>query len=360
LSALIFTPYLLYLAFSLFIYFTTLKEDRCSKFEEFPFVSIIITARNEEKNIAECLDSLTNQSYPKNQFEVIIIDDQSTDKTPDIIKTYSRSQDNFRFYKLTAGLSGRKSALIYAIKKANGEYIFQIDADCTANKNWISELCLHLEKKYAIVGGFTVIESKKRLFDNIQALEYLYMLSVGKALSRSIRTFSLFGNNMAFKKKAYRQAGGYEGIDQGILLDYQIVRAFFHHKVGKAKLIFNKNSIVTTKPMRKFKDYIEQKKRWSLGILNTISGWKFLLIPGLWMYLGAIVYPFFLKLLPVFLIIRLLADFFIILNPIRRFGRSSLILYLFFFQINLVLMLIYLGISLISSKNHKWKSRTVE
>jgi cellulose synthase/poly-beta-1,6-N-acetylglucosamine synthase-like glycosyltransferase len=349
-----------YLAISLIIFFATIKKDESPAFEEFPFVSVIIAARNEEKNIRDCLESLRTQRFPQNKYEVIVIDDHSADRTSDIAKAFSEAHENFRYRKLAEGVTGKKQALAFGIKRARGEYIFQIDADCTANENWLSELSSRLGNDYALVGGFTLVRHKKSVAEKVQALEYLYMLSLGKALSRSIRTYSLFGNNTAFKKEAYERAGGYESLSPGMVEDYQLVRAFFECGVGRSQLAFHRNSVVSTEPARSFKDYLEQRKRWSQAALGAMSGWRFSLIPVSLFYFGASIYPFFTEYFAVIIVLRLLADFLVILNPVRRFRQFSLIPYLIFFEINLVLMVIYLGVPLTLSKKIRWKGRVVE
>jgi cellulose synthase/poly-beta-1,6-N-acetylglucosamine synthase-like glycosyltransferase len=353
----IFPLFGLYLVLSLVIFFLTFKADGSPAGVRFPFVSVVIAARNEEKDIGACLDSLRGQSFPPQGFEVIVIDDHSTDATPVLVRSYLERQDNFRLFELGEGLSGKKAAMTFGIKQARGEYIFQIDADCRAPQKWLSELCAHLGKDNVLVGGFTLIRYQKKLLERIQALEHHYMLSVGKAVSRSMRTLSLFGNNTAFKKEAYEQAGGYESLSKDISIDYQLVRAFHERAIGRAELVFNADSAVSTEPMKGLKDYFHQKKRWALGILNMFPGWKLVLLPTMLLYLGASLYPFFTRYFLLIFLLRLAADLGVMLNSLRRFRQCGLIPYLFFFQINLTLMVAGLGCVLLLSPKIRWKGR---
>src|SRR5438045_4333465 len=98
------------------------------------FISVIVPARNEEENIRACLESIINQSYPKHLFEVIVVDDFSTDKTAGIVRTFAdknvtlislkdfTEEGNLNSYK--------KKAIEIAISKARGELIVTTDADC--------------------------------------------------------------------------------------------------------------------------------------------------------------------------------------------------------------------------------------
>ena len=349
----------LHFVFSIIVFFTTLKEDGFSPPAEFPFVSVIIAARNEEKHIRACLISLKNQVFPKDKFEVIVVDDHSTDNTPQIIKGEISSQENFYYTSLSNHAFRKRNALIHGIKISKGEYIFQLDGDCVANKFWLSELCSHLENDYAIVGGYTLIRFKKKLLEKFQALEYLYLLSICKTLSSRTKVFSLFGNNTAFKKDNYLRTEGYKGIHNEILEDYQLVRIFQKDRTNKGLLIYNKNSWVHTEPTDGYKNYFQQRRRWGSGILEVKIVGKFIFFGFLILYTILAVYPFFSKIFYIFFLMRLVADFLIVFNSIRIFRQNRLILYFIFFHIHSILTTILAGMSLILSPTTKWKGRTV-
>ena len=344
--------YVLYLAVALTALFLTAGTDGTPT-DEAPrrFVSVILTVRNEENPIRACLESLKHQDWPRDKYEVVIVDDHSTDKTPEIIKAFSDSLENFHSYPLRGGSPGRKKALAFGIEKARGEIIMQIDADCVAGSRWISELSSRLHGGDSIVGGAYLVGESTRITETMQALEFLYMFSIGKSLARTFRTCSLFGGNMAFSKKAYVQAGGYQKMSSGALLDYRLVRAFHKHRCGEARLIFHADTAVFTRPMRSLKDNIRQKKRWTSGFFYPMRGWRFLVPFLMALYLGVSIYPVFTKCLPLFLLIRLLADIMILLNPMRHFRQFRFLPYAVFFQFHVVVMVMAVGIALIFSGN---------
>jgi cellulose synthase/poly-beta-1,6-N-acetylglucosamine synthase-like glycosyltransferase len=350
----------LYFIFSTIVFFRTFKKDGSSILEEFPFVSVIIAVRNEEKNVRDCLTSLKNQIFPENNFEVIVVDDHSTDKTQQIINDEIKSLKHFYYTNLPDNVFRKRNALIHGIKMAKGEFIFQLDGDCVANKHWLAELCSHLENDYAIVGGNTLIHFKRKLWDKLQALEYLYLHSICKTLSSRTKAFSLFGNNTAFKKEAYYRTEGYEGIHNEILEDYQLVRIIQKEDANKGQLICNKNSLVHTKPMNGYKDYFRQRRLWASGILEVKIARKIIFFVSLIIYTILTIYPFFSKYYYVFFLLRLVADFLIVSNLIRIFRLFNLIPFFVFFHINSILTTIMAGISLALYPKTKWKGRTVE
>ena len=116
--------------------------------KNYPKVSIIIPAFNEEKMIGQCLQSLLVLNYPKNKYEILVVDNNSTDATAKIIQKYEVS---YLKEKRPAPAAARN----LGIKKAKGEIVAFMDADCVADKNWLINLIkgFHPNTKIAGVGG---------------------------------------------------------------------------------------------------------------------------------------------------------------------------------------------------------------
>src|SRR5665647_358261 len=119
-----------------------------------PFISVIIAARNEEKNIGNCIESIINQTYPAHLFEVIIVDDNSTDSTPAIVNSFE--QNNIRVFKLNDFTeneklnSYKKKAVETAISVAKGNLIVTTDADCIVQSEWLQTIASCYEESSAV------------------------------------------------------------------------------------------------------------------------------------------------------------------------------------------------------------------
>src|ERR1700739_1707263 len=115
------------------------------------FITIVIPARNEEKNIKNCLDSILNQSYPPDLFEIIVVDDHSDDDTAAIVT--SLANKNIRLVSLESYTSGnalnsyKKKAIEIAIEESRGVLIVTTDADCIAPKKWLETIAAFYELK---------------------------------------------------------------------------------------------------------------------------------------------------------------------------------------------------------------------
>ena len=107
-------------------------------------LSIIIPARNEALNIKACLDSVCNQSYPKELYEVLVVDDYSTDATAAIVKNYAeKNVQLISLQEITKGKilnSYKKKAIESAIAQSTGELIITTDADCIVPANWLQTI----------------------------------------------------------------------------------------------------------------------------------------------------------------------------------------------------------------------------
>src|SRR5574342_1233270 len=100
-----------------------------------PPVSVLIAARNEEKNLPRCLQSLLRSEYPADKFEILVIDDRSTDQTREVAERWARQHPQVRVIAIQQrleNLSGKASALCQGMAHAHGEIILFTDADCDA------------------------------------------------------------------------------------------------------------------------------------------------------------------------------------------------------------------------------------
>jgi len=112
-------------------------------------VSVIVVAKNEEKNISDCLDSLISQQFPEDEYEIIVVDGGSEDRTQDIVRNYP-----VKLFIDTYGTLGHQRNT--GIENARGKYIAFTDADCVADKLWLKELVNAIEnssKEVAAIGG---------------------------------------------------------------------------------------------------------------------------------------------------------------------------------------------------------------
>ena len=142
----------------------------------FPIVSVIVAARNEEENIHRCLVSLDKQIYPDGKLEIIIVDDHSNDSTGKIIDEFIAGKNRFKKIvtnKQIGHLKGKTNALANAIEISKGEVILTTDADCEASPEWVYTTASYYQKECWNSKRFYNTGSKKFVWRNAGARFYL-------------------------------------------------------------------------------------------------------------------------------------------------------------------------------------------
>ncbi|CAG0975906.1 partial Beta-monoglucosyldiacylglycerol synthase, partial [Anaerolineae bacterium] len=146
-----------------------------------PFVSVVVAARNEEHNIGRCLESMSRLTWPRDQLEVIIVNDRSEDATPAIVREYAA---RFPFIALlsaapgTGHLAGKTNAVTQGIDASKGEIIMMTDADCAVPPSWIEETVKYYTADgIGLVPGFTAIRARN-LFEAIQTIDWFALFTV--------------------------------------------------------------------------------------------------------------------------------------------------------------------------------------
>lgn len=183
---------------------------------EYPTVSVLIPAHNEEVVIEDTLQSMIKLNYPKEKLEVIVINDNSSDRTGSIIDNYAKK---YPFVKAVhtkpphAG-KGKSGALNQGLAHSSGEMIIVYDADNTPEPDAVRHLALglaHDEKAGAIVGKFRVINAKKNLLTrliNIETLTFQWLAQAGRWFWFKMTTIP--GTNFAIRRSILETLGGWD------------------------------------------------------------------------------------------------------------------------------------------------------
>ncbi|MFC2139728.1 glycosyltransferase, partial [Bacteroidota bacterium] len=262
---------------------------------DLPTVSIIVAARNEEHNILDCLKSLAQLEYPEGKLEIIIVDDSSVDDTGKIITNFIEGRSNFT--KITTGrsignLRGKANAIANAVEISKGEIIITTDADCTVAPAWAKTIASYYQDDVAFVGGYTTQEDDTA-FHGMQAVDFIFLLTVAAGGMNLGKPLSCIGNNMSYRKSAYDEAGGYEKILFSVTEDFQVLMAIYNLKKYRIIYPLDVGALVTSKPCPDFRSLYKQKKRWGVGGLKSdISSFGVMVI-AYFANLGLLLLPFF-------------------------------------------------------------------
>jgi cellulose synthase/poly-beta-1,6-N-acetylglucosamine synthase-like glycosyltransferase len=229
------------------------------------FVSVLIPARNEATTIGPLLAALAEQTYPSHQFEVIVIDDYSTDRTAAIVN--NNSMKNLRLIKpeAEASRSSKKKAIEAGVHAAKGSLILTTDADCIPPPKWIHTMAdFHSQTGAAFIAAPVCFNDTGKFFQRFQSLDFLTLQGITAASVAMDFHTMCNGANLAYTRQSFMDVNGFEGIDHvatgdDMLLMYKIRKK----NPGKVLYLKSRDAIVRTAPMPGWKEFIEQRKRWA-------------------------------------------------------------------------------------------------
>ena len=330
-------------------------------------VSIVIPARDEEKNIGHLLDALQKQTYPLNLIEVIVVNDHSSDNTAKIVKDFSR----VRLINLQDDVinSYKKKAIQEGILTATGELIVTTDADCIPGANWIETMVsLYEEKRSAFIAAPVVFQNNSSILQIFQSLDFITLQGItGASVYKGIHSMCN-GANLAYEKKAFEMVNGFEGIDNiasgdDMLLMHKIQKKF----PGKVNYLKSKTAVVSTQPMKTWKEFFNQRIRWASKA--RFYGDKIIFFVLLLVYLfnlsflALFIAGFWLHTLWLYLIglwiAKTIIEFPLVYSVAKYFNQQSLLKYFLFFQplhIAYTVIAGWLG----QFTKYEWKGRRVK
>ncbi len=237
----------------------------------FPLVTVVIAARDEEDNIADCLASLEAQTYPASSLEILVVDDHSRDRTALIAQSFAdrlplRVLSLAKFHDpKTQGGAFKKQALSLGIRQAQGTQILTTDADCILGPDWVRTMSQALNDTGTVMAlGPVKYRAKKDLLGLFQSLDFMAMQGITGAVNHFRLGIMGNGANLGFRKSSFEQVGGYQGVDHlasgdDYLLMHKMRAAFGH----RFRYIKAREAIVHTKPPESWAAFWSQRIRWA-------------------------------------------------------------------------------------------------
>ncbi len=214
------------------------------KRKKWPFVSILIPARDEEKRIGPCLEGLLKQDYPS--YEVIVLDDRSTDTTLNLVRDWAKRNSRLRVIKgkeLPEGWVGKPWACWQLSQKAEGDWIFYTDADTWHLPETLKRTVQMAEEKDADVLTLLTRQETRTWLESLVIPVMAYTLLAFLPTRWSLRKESFFskfagvsGQFIFIKRKVYEDFGGHQTVKNEIVEDLnfgkQVVRRGYRLVVG--------------------------------------------------------------------------------------------------------------------------------
>lgn len=236
--------------------FVRKKEDTWT-----PHISIVIPTHNEAKNIAHCLASIISGDYPRNKYELIVVDDGSTDKTSEVVELFQ----NVRLIKTKH--EGKTAALNKGLKAAKEEFIITIDADTILEPDALKKLISPLKASdVGVVVGLTKVKKAKGLLNAFQNVEYLYNNLVRMSFSKLFKNTIWVHGALTCYKKSVLERNTYFKRDT-LAEDLDLSLELYHQGY---RTVVSDGSAYTNAP-KTMKHLLKQRVRWCTGVLQCMK-----------------------------------------------------------------------------------------
>lgn len=230
-------------------------------------VSVIVAARDEEMTIGDCLIALLNQDYDPSKLQIIVVDDESSDRTQELVKSFAiRHPLRVTLVEATheaSDLRGKARAIAQGVDHATGDLLMFTDADCQPPPKWVSTIARYFNDDVDGCGSFTLVKADNR-FSRVQHLDWTHLHALGSGAAGWGLMIGVIGNNMALRRSAYDAVGGYRGIPFSVTEDFALFVAVDRDGGG---LIFpcDRDAAMWTLPCASLADVLHQKQRWARG-----------------------------------------------------------------------------------------------
>lgn len=339
------------------IYFPDFKQELPQLQHQLSF-SIIVAMKNEEKNLANLFSALSKLNYPAKQYEVILVDDNSTDNTFQTAQKYSHLIANCSVLKAEEKkYFGKRGALDVGINNSKYSIILITDADCMPAKNWLNGFSEKFKDGFDIIIGLAPFVQNKKIinrlicFDNLRSSILTFVLAALKA------PYSAAARNFGFRIEAYKKLNGFSGTQQtqsgdDDLLIREAVKA--NLKIG---ILNYDETLVLSSTKNSLFEFINQRARhvktsayYLLRHKVFLAFWHFSNIAVLF---SILFFPFNNTFVLPFLI-KLICDLIVVIVIQKRmgyyFGILEIVLYQIFYELFLI-------INYLASfrRNIKWK-----
>lgn len=363
-----------------------------------PFVTVIVAARDEEAVIGRCVDALLASDYPEDLFEIIVSDDDSSDRTAEVV--LRRAEAHARVPVLAQDLNGtgvvedaprlrvvhvphdpgrlrahKKRAIEWAAEEARGDIVLTTDADCVVPPGWLRSMSSAFARPDTVFASGPVrYDSRGGLFTRLQALDFLGLMASGAGGIGIGRPNLANGASVGWRRDVFEALGGFSGIDDVTSGDDELLMqkiAYDGEPYGlgpeSVRFVNDPGAVVVTEPVRSLREFLHQRIRWAskgtryqreLQVMLVGLGAFYVALVG-----GAVSLPFVPTLAPwvaLGFLLKAAGDLAILIPATRRYGQTSLLVVYPMYGIAQVVHSVIVGLLGPLSKGFEWKGRQLD
>ncbi|MDX1828914.1 MAG: glycosyltransferase [Lutibacter sp.] len=367
--ALIISSFYIILVGAFIIGFSKLSDFKLSNLSSEIKFSVIVPFRNEANNLPVLLDSFSNLTYPTNFFEIILVNDESSDNFKHIIDAFKKEYPTINLQLINSVRkynSPKKDALNTAINLANFDWIITTDADCKVPKTWLTSFNEFIQKNNPLFIAAPILFEKQNSF-----LFHFQNLNFTSLIGSTIGSFGIKmpfmcnGANLCFKKDAFFKINGYnQNLNIASGDDVFLLEKMIKHAQKKVHYLKSKSSLVITKSEGSWGNFIHQQIRWASKATyykNTFSKLVGIIVLAenllvITLSISVFINPLFWNLFLLVFISKLIIDSVILIKTFKYFKQTFSIIYLIPTSLIHPFFIGFIGI-ISFFKKYQWKGR---
>ena len=327
-------------------------------------LSIIVPFRNEKESILSLVEDLDKQDLEKDLFEVVLVDDHSSDGSYELALDTIQLLPNFKLIRNRG--EGKKKAVLCGIENSTGELIITTDADCRRAYTWLSVMHeFYIQESPMMIIGPVLPETGDGIFQKLQALEFLSLIGSTAGAAGIKRPLMCNGANLVYERKVIQDLNDPLALSQTSGDDIFLLLAV--KKISREKIHFIKstNAAVYTSMSESLGDFWLQRIRWAskaktyrdkdvlfTAFLVWLINCTFLaLIPA------SIISPNYLYMLVLLIFLKWIPDFVLLKSITNYYDRKDLMRWFFPLSVIYPIYVVLTGFLGLIGKSYQWKGR---
>jgi len=327
-------------------------------------LSVIVPFRNEKESIVHLIDDLEKQDIEKDLFEVVLVDDHSSDGSNEVALNLIQSIHNFKLI-MNRG-EGKKEAILFGIEKSIGGFILTSDADCRRDYKWLSTIHeFYSQEKARMIIGPVLPELSSGFFQNLQALEFMSLIGSTAGAAGINRPIMCNGANLGYERKEIQDFIDPLNLSQTSGDDIFLLIAIKKTSKGKIHFMKSKNAAVYTSMNKTPGDFWRQRIRWvskaryyrdtdvifTASLVWLINFIYLVLIPAFLISLN------YLYMFAFLILLKWIPDFILLQSVTKYYGRNDLMKWFLPLSAVYPLYVVVTGFFGLLGKNFQWKGR---
>jgi cellulose synthase/poly-beta-1,6-N-acetylglucosamine synthase-like glycosyltransferase len=240
-------------------------------------VTVLVSARNEERDLPRCIASLLALDYAAEKLQIVLVDDHSNDATGMIVDAAASANRNVLSMHSASlpsnGLEAKARGIAHGFTRATGDWVFITDADAAVHPLWIRHMLGRVTERTGMVGGTVVVDADGTI-GTIERISWGYTQLFSLAFAGWGMPFVCVGPNMAIRRTIYEESGGLERAEFRVAEDLALFTMVAQRKM-EVQCYADEQTTAMLRPVPSPRHLISQQRRWLGG--GTAQGLAYLL-----------------------------------------------------------------------------------